>query len=83
MAADFQSETGYSVIPELAALFYAQYAFNDASDEQVRDDFHRVRTELFIENRLKPFQRWTQSRNLVLRIQDEDTRATPTLRRRP
>jgi hypothetical protein len=77
MAQDFQAETGYSVISDLAALFYAQYAYDDASDERVRDDFHQVRTQLFIENRLKPFQTWAQSRNLVLRIQDEDISPTP------
>ena len=77
MAQDFQSATGYSVIPDLAALFYAQYAYDDASDERVRDDFHQVRTELFIENRLKPFQEWAQAHNLVLRIQDEDISPTP------
>ena len=77
MAQDFQAATGYSVIPDLAALFYAQYAYDDASDERVRDDFHQVRTDLFIENRIKPFQEWAQDHNLVLRIQDEDISPTP------
>ncbi|TYL51742.1 hypothetical protein FXB39_08185 [Nocardioides sp. BGMRC 2183] len=77
MAADFESETGYSIVPELPALFYAQYAYDDASDERIRDDFHRVRTDLFIENRLKPFQEWAQGYNLALRIQDEDISPAP------
>lgn len=77
MATDFASEAGYSLIPQLASLFYAQYAFDDASDERVRDDFHSLRSTLFIENRIKPFQTWAQAHNLVLRIQTEDISPAP------
>ena len=72
IAADFQARAGYALVPELAALFYADFAYSDKTDERIRTDFYQVRNDLFIENRVRRFQDWARTRGLALRLQNED-----------
>lgn len=72
ITADFLSQTGYALAPNLAALFYANYAYSDKSDQRVRTDFYQVRNDLFIKNRITRLQDWAHTRGLSLRLQNED-----------
>lgn len=72
MAADFQARAGYNIVPDLAALFYADFKYSDGRDERIRTDFYQVRNDLFIENRIRPFTEWANSRGMTLRLQPED-----------
>ena len=49
------------------------YTYSDQSDIRIRADFNQLRTNLFIENRIKPFSDWAHGYNLALRLQPEDT----------
>lgn len=48
------------------------YTFNDNSKVRVLADFNQVRSDMFIEYRIKPFTTWTHKYNLTLRLQPED-----------
>jgi hypothetical protein len=72
MGREFQNRAGYSIIPDLAALFYANYRFDDGSDQRVRTDFYQVRSDLFAENRIVPSTKWANTYNMTLRLQPED-----------
>lgn len=48
------------------------YTYSDQQDVRIRADYNRVRTNLFVENRIKPFTTWANSYNLALRLQPED-----------
>ena len=72
LAADFQKQAGYSITPDLAALFYSDFTYSDGRDERVRSDFYQVRNDLFIENRIKPFTAWANTHGMTLRLQPED-----------
>ncbi|MCL8249985.1 Ig-like domain repeat protein [Aeromicrobium fastidiosum] len=72
MAADFQKQAGYSLIPDLAALFYSDFTYSDGRDERVRSDFYQVRNDLYIANRIKPFTAWANTHDMTLRLQPED-----------
>ena len=52
---------GYALVPELAALFYTDFAYSDKTDERIRTDFYQVRNDLFIENRIRRFQDWAST----------------------
>jgi hypothetical protein len=72
MATDFQSRAGYNLTPDLAALFYADFRYSNGRDQRVRTDFYQVRNDLFIENRIRPFTQWANTRGMTLRLQPED-----------
>ena len=72
MATDFQSRAGYSIVPDLAALFYKEFTYSNGRDERVRTDFYQVRNDLFIENRIRPFTTWAHTHGMTLRLQPED-----------
>ena len=48
------------------------YAYSDQSDVRIRADYNQVRTNLFVENRIKPFSDWAHGYQLALRLQPED-----------
>jgi len=48
------------------------YKYVDQSDVRIRADYNKVRTQLFVENRIKPFSDWAHGYNLALRLQPED-----------
>ncbi|MDA0174497.1 glycosyl hydrolase [Solirubrobacter taibaiensis] len=69
---EFAQRAGYALRPDLAALFYADFAYSDKTDDRVRNDFFQVRNDLFIQNRVTRFQAWANTRGLALRLQNED-----------
>jgi len=71
MEAEFAKRTGYSLIPVLAALFPASFAFSDDSDRRVRNDLYAVRGDLWINTQLLPLEKWARSLNVFLRVQPE------------
>lgn len=90
LATEFEERIGYDIVPALAALFHptnsnargaaldtdALYNFTDGSGDRIRSDHSRVRTDLFIDERIEPFQEWLSTYDLSLRLQPED--APPT-----
>ena len=48
------------------------YTYSDNSDVRIRADYNKVRTDLFVENRIIPFTQWANKYNLALRLQPED-----------
>ncbi|MHA8050318.1 glycosyl hydrolase [Aquirufa sp. ROCK-SH2] len=48
------------------------YTYSDQSDVRIRADYNQVRSNLFVENRIKPFSDWAHGYNLALRLQPED-----------
>jgi hypothetical protein len=48
------------------------YTYSNKNDTRIRADFNKVRTEMFVENRIKPFTAWANGYNLALRLQPED-----------
>lgn len=48
------------------------YTYSNKTDTRIRADYNKVRTELFVEYRIKPFRDWANSYNLALRLQPED-----------
>ena len=87
MRTDFQSRAGYDILPGLAALFDPTmlgsslggagtagpyFSFSDGSASRIRSDFNRVRSDLYTENRLVPFQNWAHTYTMKLRLQQED-----------
>ncbi|WP_336912458.1 glycosyl hydrolase [Runella sp.] len=48
------------------------YTYSNKTDTRIRADYNRVRTDLFVEYRIKPFTTWANSYNLALRLQPED-----------
>ena len=72
IATEFQSRAGYWLVPELAALFYSDFAYSDKSDERIRTDFYQVRNDLFMQNRIRRFQDWASTHGMTLRLQNED-----------
>lgn len=88
MKAEFQGRAGYDITPDLAALVDPSmsgagfgrtpsptavfYSFSDGSGNRIRSDFNKVRSDLYTENRLIPFQEWAHTYNMKLRLQQED-----------
>ncbi len=48
------------------------YTYSNKTDTRIRADYNKVRTEMFVEYRIKPFTAWANSYNLALRLQPED-----------
>jgi len=87
MRSQFQTRAGYDILPNLAALFDPTmlgsglggpgtagpyFSFSDGSATRIRSDFNRVRSDLYTENRIIPFQNWAHTYNMKLRLQQED-----------
>ncbi|MFF5288629.1 glycosyl hydrolase [Paractinoplanes globisporus] len=87
MRSDFRKRAGYDLVPGLAALVSPtmagaglggvpagaiSYEFSDGSADRIRSDFNRVRSDLYTENRIVPFQGWAHTYNMKLRLQQED-----------
>jgi hypothetical protein len=87
MRSEFQQRAGYDIVPDLAALVDPTmagaslgggpftglaYTFSDGSASRIRSDFNRVRSTLYTENRITPFQAWAHTYNMKLRLQQED-----------
>ena len=84
---EFKARAGYDLLPNLAALVDPTmaganlggaptagpyYTFDDGSASRIRTDFNKVRSDLYTENRLLPFQAWARTYNMKLRQQQED-----------
>ncbi|MEG9431688.1 glycosyl hydrolase [Terriglobus sp. ADX1] len=69
MEAEFKELRGYSLLQSAAALFPQNFMFSDGSAERVRNDLNAMRTQLWIENHLKPMRAWAHGYNLRLRLQ--------------
>lgn len=85
---EFATRVGYDLIPVLPALIHPTmnrvirgnaafpvdhyYTFADGTDERIRSDFNQLRSDLFVENRIIPFQDWAHGYGLALRLQYED-----------
>jgi glycosyl hydrolase family 106( putative alpha-L-rhamnosidase) len=76
MASEFRARAGYDLIPNLAALIDG-HSFSDGSARRILSDLYRVRGDLFIENRIKPFTEWAHQYNLTLRLQPEGADPIP------
>lgn len=48
------------------------YTYSNKNDTRIRADYNKVRTDLFVEYRIKPFTAWANKYNLALRLQPED-----------
>ncbi|WP_397558069.1 glycosyl hydrolase [Microbacterium alkaliflavum] len=88
MRQEFQDAAGYDIVPDLAALVDPTmagaglggppsptalfYSFSDGTATRIRSDFNRVRSTLYTENRIVPFQDWAHTYNMKLRLQQED-----------
>lgn len=48
------------------------YTYSNKTDIRVRADYNKVRTDMFVEYRIKPFTAWANKYNLALRLQPED-----------
>jgi hypothetical protein len=44
------------------------FSFSDGTASRIRSDFNRVRSDLYTENRLIPFQTWAHAYNMKLRL---------------
>ncbi|MCF6376343.1 hypothetical protein L2K70_01855 [Nocardioides KLBMP 9356] len=84
MRTEFQTRAGYDIVPVLAALtdttmqtnLTTTYTFSDGSSPRIRSDFNKIRSDLFTQNRIVPFQNWAHTYNMKLRLQQEDGPAT-------
>ena len=84
MRTEFQSRAGYDILPLLPALYDIKmktgtgpfFSFSDGSADRIRSDFNRIRSTLYTQNRLVPFQNWARTYNMKLRLQQEDGPAT-------
>ncbi len=88
MKTEFSKRAGYDIVPNLAALIdptmtgggftgvvpdsQVRYLFSDGSSDRIRSDFNKIRSDLYTENRLVPFQNWAHTYNMALRLQQED-----------
>jgi hypothetical protein len=87
MRARFQARAKYDIVPNLAALFDPTmlgstlggpgtagpyFSFSDGSGARIRSDFNRIRSDMYTEYRLIPFQAWARGHNMKLRLQQED-----------
>lgn len=48
------------------------YTYSTKTDTRIRADYNKVRTDLFVQYRIKPFTTWANKYNLALRLQPED-----------
>lgn len=48
------------------------YTYSNKTDARIRADYNKVRTDMFVEYRIKPFTTWANNYNLALRLQPED-----------
>ena len=85
---EFKKRMGYDLIPHLAAVVFPAmnrsvrgsmsfraehyYTYSDGTDERIRTDFNQFRSDLFVENRIRPFTEWARQYNMTLRLQYED-----------
>lgn len=85
MRSEFQARAGYDIVPNLAALFDLtmlgagfgstpgpNFSLSDGSGSRIRSDFNRIRSDMYVEYRLIPFQEWSHTYNMKLRLQMED-----------
>ncbi len=54
----FREARGYDLVPHLPALFPEDFSFDDGSADRVRNDFYQTRTDIWLENHVKPLQEW-------------------------
>ncbi len=72
MPEEVQKRHGYSLIPNLAALFGNNLNFSDGSAPRVRNDLYAVRTDLWIRNHVTRLREWLlREYNYKLRLQPE------------
>lgn len=71
MREEFRARRGYSLVPNLPALFREQFDFNDASAPRVRNDFYAVRGDLWLEKHIAPLRQWIRGYGNYLRVQVE------------
>lgn len=74
MAAEFEERAGYDLIPNLAGLFPAVFSFDDGTAPRVFNDLVEVRTDLWLENHIRPLQDWIREYGWVLRVQPQGER---------
>lgn len=48
------------------------YTYSNKIDTRIRADYNKVRTDMFVAYRIKPFTAWANKYNLALRLQPED-----------
>lgn len=76
MAEEFESRVGYDLTPNLAGLFPAVFSFSDGTAPRVFNDLVEVRTDLWLENHIRPLQEWIRDYGWVLRVQPQGERST-------
>lgn len=74
MAEEFASRTGYELTPNMAALFPASFSFAEGTAPRVFNDLVEVRTDLWLENHIRPLQEWIRGYGFVMRLQPEGER---------
>ena len=74
MAEEFASRAGYDLTTNLAGLFPAQFSFTDGTADRVFNDLVEVRTDLWLENHIRPLQEWIRDYGWVMRLQPEGER---------
>ncbi|WP_137842960.1 glycosyl hydrolase [Microbacterium sp. 2FI] len=75
MAAEFADRAGYELTPNLAALFPTSFSFADGTAPRVFNDLVEVRTDLWLENHIRPTQEWIRDYGFVMRLQPEGERS--------
>ncbi|MFI1964919.1 glycosyl hydrolase [Streptomyces pathocidini] len=72
-AAEFEKRRGYSLLPYLPTVVERDedpvFAFGPEIDKAVRRDFIETLTDLYVENHLRPLQKWAHGLGLQLRVQ--------------
>ena len=74
MAAEFADRAGYDLTTKLAALFPASFSFDDGTAPRVFNDLVEVRTDLWLENHIRPLQEWIRNYGFVMRLQPQGER---------
>ncbi|MFE9686677.1 glycosyl hydrolase [Streptomyces sp. NPDC006285] len=80
MKADFQREAGYSITDYLpllvrqgsssASATAPAFEFDSKTSKKFRNDFNQVRTDLWMDNHIKPLKKWAKSTyNYAVRLQ--------------
>jgi hypothetical protein len=77
LISEFRTRAGYDLMPNIAAVLENGFTFSDGSAKRVLADFYQVRSDLFVENRVKPFIAWAHKYNLTLRMQTEGANPIP------
>jgi alpha-L-rhamnosidase/Bacterial Ig-like domain (group 3) len=73
MPADFEAQTGYSITDYLPLVLGTSTApafnFDTATSTKFRNDFYQARTDLWVNNQIKPLQNWAHGYNQDVRLQ--------------